>query len=127
MNNVSVQKVSRDFPITMERDVVVVGGGTSGSVAAIAAARNGARTLLIESSSALGGTGTLGGVSGFHGMRRHWKWLPNTEQVIRGMAQEIVDRLIDMGGAIGRKGESEMSVRYDPEPVSYTHLTLPTN
>jgi len=112
----TIKTVSRDFPVTIERDVVVVGGGTAGSVAAIAAARNGAGTLLIESSGGLGGTGTIGGVAGFHGFRRHWRGLSTTAQVIRGMAQEIHDRLIEIGGLIGRKGEAEgISQTYDPE------------
>lgn len=41
-------------------DLVIVGGGTAGSTAAIAAARRGLRTLLIEKNTALGGTSTLG-------------------------------------------------------------------
>lgn len=43
-----------------EYDVVVLGGGPSGCTAAAAAARNGARTLLIEATGALGGMGTAG-------------------------------------------------------------------
>jgi flavin-dependent dehydrogenase len=44
-------------------DVVVVGGGTAGAPAAIAAARQGAKTLVIEQLSALGGVGTAGAIS----------------------------------------------------------------
>ncbi len=43
-------------------DVVVVGGGTAGHIAAIQAARAGAKTSVIEASSMLGGTMTAGGV-----------------------------------------------------------------
>jgi ribulose 1,5-bisphosphate synthetase/thiazole synthase len=109
----ATKTVTREFPVTMERDVVVCGGGTSGTVAAIAAARNGAKTLLLESSGSLGGTSTNGGVNGLHGMQRHWKG-EKVGEIIRGMAQEIRDRLIDMGGAIAEKGLPK-DVRYDPE------------
>jgi hypothetical protein len=46
-------------------------------------------------------------------MKRHWKG-QKVDEVIRGMAQEIRDRLIDMGATIGKKGESA-DLRYDPE------------
>ena len=44
-------------------DVIVVGGGTSGVFAAIAAARTGAKTILIEKNSILGGTITAASVN----------------------------------------------------------------
>lgn len=46
-------------------DVLVVGGGTSGAAAAISAAREGKKTLLIEMNPGLGGTGTFGGVDSY--------------------------------------------------------------
>ncbi|MCC5839868.1 MAG: FAD-dependent oxidoreductase [Opitutales bacterium] len=49
---------SRNLPMDDTWDVIVVGGGPSGSTAATAAAREGARTLLIEGTGALGGMGT---------------------------------------------------------------------
>lgn len=48
------------LPVLAEYDVLVVGGGTSGAPAAIAAARAGARTLVVEYLHALGGTSTVG-------------------------------------------------------------------
>jgi hypothetical protein len=51
---------------TIDTDVLVVGGGTAGSLAALAAAEEGARVLLIEQDSALGGTGTRGS------MQQYW-------------------------------------------------------
>lgn len=51
------------LPVLGEYDVVVVGGGTSGAPAAIAAARNGAGTLVIEYLDELGGVGTAGLIS----------------------------------------------------------------
>jgi len=64
-------------------DVIVAGGGPSGCTAAVAAAREGARTLLIERGGALGGMGTLGLVPA---------WCPFTDgkQVIyRGLAEKV--------------------------------------
>ena len=48
---------------TKEYDVVVVGGGTAGAFAAIAAAQTGAKTLIVEKNSMLGGTMTVCDVS----------------------------------------------------------------
>jgi len=61
-----VKLSARSLPVLGEYDVVIVGGGTSGSPAAIAAARNGARTLVIEYLDELGGVGTAGLIS------RYW-------------------------------------------------------
>src|SRR5262245_50066284 len=75
-------------------DVIVVGGGTSGSIAAIAAARTGARTCLVEKTGHLGGTCfALANVTPFHNSRG--------EQVVRGLAQELVDRCVERGGSRG--------------------------
>ena len=46
-----------------ESDVVVIGGGTAGVFAAISAAKNGVKTILVEKNSTLGGTVTTGGVN----------------------------------------------------------------
>ncbi len=64
-------------------DVIVVGGGPSGCAAATAAAREGARTLLIESTSTLGGMGTIGMVPA-------WCPFSDGEKIIyRGIAEEV--------------------------------------
>ncbi len=58
------------LPVWGEYDVVVVGGGTSGAPAGIGAARNGAKTLVVEYLNGLGGVGTLGAISTYyHGYR----------------------------------------------------------
>ncbi len=53
----------RGLPVLGKFDVVIVGGGTSGAPAAIAAGRNGAKTLVIEYLDELGGVGTAGLIS----------------------------------------------------------------
>jgi hypothetical protein len=56
----SITEPAREVPVLMEADIVVVGGGTTGPFAAIAAARQGKRVVLIERFGSLGGTLTLG-------------------------------------------------------------------
>ena len=52
---------------TRDADVLVAGGGFAGSLAAIGAAGDGARVVLVEPHNVLGGQGTAGGVAGFCG------------------------------------------------------------
>jgi hypothetical protein len=55
-----IPESARPLPLLGHYDVVVVGGGTSGAAAGIGAARQGARTLVVEYLHGLGGVGTLG-------------------------------------------------------------------
>jgi len=57
--------VSDELPVWGDFDVVVVGGGTAGAPAGIAAARAGAKTLIVECRDMLGGVGTDGMVTGY--------------------------------------------------------------
>lgn len=77
-----------------EADVLVAGAGMAGVCAAIAAARGGAKTVLTDRYTFLGGNATaglLGNFLTFHNMKG--------EQICRGIPQEIVDELIAAGGA----------------------------
>jgi len=60
MNQKTIHEAARDLPVRAEYDVIVCGGGLGGVAAAIAAARAGAKTLLIERNSFLGGVATAG-------------------------------------------------------------------
>lgn len=74
-------------------DVLVVGGGTAGTIAAIQAARAGARTMVVEMGSQLGGTTTTGGVTAvqlFHAWGK---------QVITGIGWELVTRAVELDGS----------------------------
>ena len=77
-----------------EWDVLVVGGGTSGVFAAIAAAKTGAKTLLIEKNGILGGTITMAGVN-FPGLFFAWG-----KQIISGPCWDAILRTVELGGAI---------------------------
>ena len=75
-------------------DVIVLGGGTAGMIAATASARSGARTLLVERDGYLGGTATMG--IPFLGF-----FSGNGTKVVGGLPQELVDRMGKLGGCIG--------------------------
>ena len=96
-------------------DVVIAGGGTAGVVAALAAARQGARTALIERKGYPGGTVTEGGTA-LHSFYNLWKAFPGAKkrQVVRGIAQEIIDRLARVGAT---SGHAEMTKGYDYDSV----------
>ena len=71
-------------------DILVVGGGTGGTIAAIQAARAGSKTVLVEFGSQLGGTTTTGGVA-FPGIFHAWGKL-----VIGGIGWELVQECVAM-------------------------------
>jgi len=81
--------------VCMEADVVVVGGGPGGHSAAIAAARNGAKTVLIERYGHLGGMATGGIVIQIPHMSDGGK-----EPVIAGLSLEWLERLDPMAGTL---------------------------
>ncbi|MDR1290837.1 MAG: FAD-dependent oxidoreductase, partial [Planctomycetaceae bacterium] len=58
-----IKQHEQEIPVTAEYDVVVVGGGTTGAPAGISAARQGAKTLVLEYLHDLGGVGTAGAIS----------------------------------------------------------------
>jgi len=76
--------------LTTRTDVLVVGGGTAGTIAAIQVARAGARTVLVERGSQLGGTTTTGGVS-FPGLFDAWG-----KQIIAGIGWELVRKAVEL-------------------------------
>lgn len=83
-------------------DVLVAGGGMAGIAAAIASARTGARTLLVEANGWLGGLG-VSGATGLHSFFNIYAAHPKAERmrVVAGIAQELVDRTQRLGGAMG--------------------------
>jgi len=84
------QKESSDDWVTNKVDVLVVGGGTAGTIAAIQAGRLGARTLVVERGPQLGGTMTTGGVA-FPGLFDAWG-----KQVIAGIGWDLVKECVEL-------------------------------
>lgn len=105
---------AKELPVN-EYDVVIAGGGTAGVVAAIAAARQGVKTVLIEAKGYPGGIVVEGGTA-LHSFYNLWKAFPGVgkRQVVRGIPQEIIDRLDEKGGT---SGHAEMTEGYDYDSV----------
>lgn len=99
-------------------DVVVCGGGVAGTMAAVAAARQGARVVLLERYGFLGGNATAGAVAQFNS----WQ-TGNGRRVVSGLAQEVVDRL-RVYQAAGPHEVFTMSTGHTMDRVVYTPEVL---
>lgn len=96
----SIVEAARQTKVWRETDVIVVGGGPGGFSSAIAAARSGAKTVLLERYGHLGGMATGGLVN----------IIPNLsdisgKQYVFGLTQELIDRLSERDGAAYPKPE----------------------
>ena len=126
------KNVNVDLPILKEVDVVVAGGGCAGSMAALAAARNGAKTLLIERSGVLGGNMSQGLVFTVHGYRSdsHYRskrtpaadWSNPLVVPKSSICMEFYNTLLDNGGTAfpDRRDEPSLRENVDEEAVVYT-------
>ena len=94
-------------------DVLVIGGGTAGTIAALQAARIGARTMIIEMGSQLGGTTTVGGVS-YPGLFHAWE-----KQVIAGIGWELVENAVEL--------DSGEMPPFDVPPKRHSHRQVRVN
>ncbi|MGH2360130.1 MAG: FAD-dependent oxidoreductase [bacterium] len=95
--------------MSSDYQVVVIGGGPAGSVASIAAARQGAHVACVERYGFLGGSLTAAMVApimGFHA---------GDLQVVRGIPQEIVQRMQDLGASPG----------HVPDPIDFCYTVTP--
>lgn len=109
---------ARELPVVRDVDVIVVGGGPAGLAAAIAAARAGAETVLVERFGYLGGTATASLMACINGFRN--QVAPDTTQTVRGIAEEIVLKLKDLDG-LGRSPYLQKDYPTTPGQMAYSY------
>ncbi len=97
----SFAEAARDIPVAGRSDVLVVGAGPAGIGAAIAAARAGAKTQLIEAAGCLGGVWTAGMLT---------KIIDGSRKT--GIMKEILAAMVERGSPIAKQTKGEI---YDPE------------
>jgi hypothetical protein len=110
------REAARDIPIYRKCDVLVVGGGPSGTAAAVAAARVGADVVLLERYNHLGGLST-GGLVLWIDRMTDWEG----KLVIRGFAEEIIDRL--PADALAGPARDEWGSRDAARAAHWSHRT----
>ena len=84
---------AQGLPAAREVDVLVVGGGPAGVGAAIAAARHGAETLIVEQFNCIGGVATAGG----HGHISKFDESGTGRRIVGGIADEIASAIVEAG------------------------------
>lgn len=104
-----ITEPARKVPIIKEVDILVVGGGMAGASAALAAARMGLKTILVDYFGCLGGNATSGLVNAFCGFFTKETLVP----IVKGIGGEIIQTMI------ARKGAQEKGwyLSFDPETL----------
>ena len=129
----SLYREAIETPIVAHCNVVVAGGGPSGVIAAVAAARSGADTLLIERYPFLGGNGTAGLMTCYNGFRNQRP--PEALQTVKGIPAEYISELVRLGGIADddsypkakhdlASGDLPYCIGFDPEAAKVASLNL---
>ena len=109
MTEKTIKEPARDIPVASETDVLVIGAGPAGLGAAIAAARNGAKVLVLEQSGMPGGVSTAGLMS-------HWTGTSGSK-----LYREVLRRSAEMN-----EGElhGKPVIEIDPEKLKLLYYTM---
>lgn len=111
---------AKEIPVYGRYDVIVAGGGCAGFAAAVAAARTGAKTLIIEQFPFFGGTATASLMATIVGVRNQVK--PDELQVCKGIGEELILNMIAEGGAEHSRNSYESEKRSDTKgDLSYNY------
>jgi hypothetical protein len=104
----------------MSTDVLVLGGGAAGAIAAISAARQGMDVILIESQGCLGGSRTATGVDTFYGFYTPGE---KPKRIVGGIPWEIVQQLSEQNACFERPNTygAGTGVTYDVEKLKITY------
>ncbi len=132
--NKGIYRERLQTPVVSRHQVVIAGGGSSGFIAALAAARSGADTLLIERYPFLGGNGTAGLMTCYNGFRNQKP--PEALQTVKGIPAEYIAELVRLGGIADSdnyqkdiphdvtKGDITYCVGFDPEAAKVAMLNM---
>lgn len=126
------QEHAREIAVYGDYDCIIIGGGCAGFAAAVAAGRNGIRTLIIERFAYFGGTATASLMANINGFRNQVE--PDTLQTTKGIGEELILNLKEMNG-LGKspysskqyedtKGNLTYSFAVDTEKLKYIMLKM---